>query len=110
MKCRKPNPQISCRGAAPLRPSLANYVAQHSEPNKAHRAGSHYKEFLRAIFPNTAPLGFTVLLCVDKSTATIPNFGSNPDIHSKLSSNDHVTYPRTSTPSSIARFKPVSAR
>jgi hypothetical protein len=48
-------------------------------------------EFRRAIFPRKAPLGLTVRLWVAKSTATMPNFGSKPDIHSKLSSNDQAT-------------------
>ena len=50
-----------------------------------------HREFRRAMLPSMAPLGLIVRLCVARSTATIPNFGSKPDIHSKLSSSDQAT-------------------
>ena len=45
---------------------------------------------------------FGVRTCVAKSTCTRPNRCEYPAAHSKLSSNDHWKYPRTSIPSSIA--------
>ena len=83
------------------RPDRAGVNAGHKEEKPKQTQGymqeclchgpTNQREFLRAMLPSMAPLGLMVRRCVAKSTATIPNLGSKPDIHSKLSSSDQVT-------------------
>ncbi len=49
---------------------------------KTYSGDGTYSELVRAMLPSTAALGLMVLRCVARSTATIPNLGSKPDIHS----------------------------
>ena len=73
------------RGAAMFRP----YACLPARPSPT--VNTNYSELVRAMLPSRAALGLMVLRCVARSTATIPNLGSNPDIHSKLSSSDQAT-------------------
>jgi hypothetical protein len=50
--------------------------------------------------------GLIVRLCVSRSTATNPNLGRYPIIHSKLSSSGQWMYPRTSMPSAREPLQP----
>ena len=80
---------------SPFRQYLQEAHTESSRQEKILRSPrvvrASYNELVRAMLPRMAALGLMVLRCVARSTATIPNLGSNPDIHSKLSSSDQAT-------------------